>query len=348
MEQKGHCKHGEFNLREGCPDCIQEERERREAEALGEEVPEPEPEPIIVKVRYLSESTGEVIVSGREYAYFSAEPLKVGDVVQVPVRDRVQKAVVTAIDVTESEIADFRFDVKTIPAGSVFPGAQAPPEMEILPAPLNTLRELGQVVEPGLLQVAAEAERLRDFAVARVITTNEDLKPATDDLSIIANAKKLIMEKKAEILAPFKSQVDGINAAFADLLQPLDEADQITREKVKAFREEQQRKAAEAQRIEDEKLKLAQAEMELTGEHTQELGTAVAPPAVPDHTRTGMGTQGFQKVYKWEVTDFAQVPDQYKMIDTGKVTGVVKGSKGTIEIPGIRVWTDEAVRINTR
>ena len=38
-KEKGHCKHGEFDLMEGCPDCIQEERERREAESLGEEIP---------------------------------------------------------------------------------------------------------------------------------------------------------------------------------------------------------------------------------------------------------------------------------------------------------------------
>jgi len=37
-ETKGHCKHGEFDLQTGCPDCIQEERERREA------IPAREPE----------------------------------------------------------------------------------------------------------------------------------------------------------------------------------------------------------------------------------------------------------------------------------------------------------------
>ena len=35
----GHCKHGEFELMKGCPDCIQE---AREVEALEETVPEPE------------------------------------------------------------------------------------------------------------------------------------------------------------------------------------------------------------------------------------------------------------------------------------------------------------------
>ena len=110
----GHCKHGEFDLMKGCPQCVAERKAAEEAaktifetdsisiveEALGE--PEPEPVPIIVKVRYFSETSGEPF--GREYSYFSAEPLKVGDVVEVPMRDRVQKAVVTEIDIPESEI----------------------------------------------------------------------------------------------------------------------------------------------------------------------------------------------------------------------------------------------------
>jgi len=72
--------------------------------------------PQIVKVQYYSETTEEL--SPREYTYYSADPLKVGDIVIVPVRDTTGKAKVSAIDVTESEIAAFRDKVKTIPAGA--------------------------------------------------------------------------------------------------------------------------------------------------------------------------------------------------------------------------------------
>ena len=71
----------------------------------------------IVKVRYFSESTGEM--SAKEYTYFSEDRLEVGDIVLVPVRDATGKARVSAVGVPESEITAFRDKVKTILAGSV-------------------------------------------------------------------------------------------------------------------------------------------------------------------------------------------------------------------------------------
>lgn len=399
-QPKGHCKHGEFILTEGCPQCIAERRaadnivedvdkelerieeelevrEAREAEALGEAVPEPEPELFIVKVQYFSETSGEAF--GREYCYFSLDPLKVGDVVMVPMRDRVQKAVVTEIDIPEAEIESFREQVKTIPSGSIIPNAQAPPEVvqeiettkvelpmaetppvaqvaklfdqetevEILPA-LNTLHEMGHVIEPGLLQAAQNAKRLLEIADARTITKNEDLKPAVDDLAIIGNSKKIILAKKAEILAPFKSQVEAINAAFAELLKPLEEADEINRGKVSAFTTEQNRLAAEAKRIEDEKLKLAKAEMELKGEHTQDLGTVEAPPPPPKLVRTGMATLGGRVNWKYEITDFALLPDEYKLPNKSLLTSFAASTKGTKELPGVRIYSEQGVTVRTR
>lgn len=408
---KGHCKHGEYFLSEGCPLCEAEWKEATEGKQEGEiettevKLPAAETPPVaqvaslfgprqIVKVKYHSETTGEV--SDKEYCYFSEEPLTVGQLIQVPVRDRIQKAIVTAVNVPESEIAAFREKVKTIPAGSIFPGkvetteaaqeegpypqglndgevneegaseteayretlAAIPepkepkeafdegemtpeerasltpgPNVGPIPTALLKLEEANQLVEPGLLQAAQEAERLREFAAARIISTNEDLKPATDDLAVIARVKKAVQAKKDEILQPFKAQVAEISQAFDELLRPLNEADTINRNKIAEFR-----------RIEQDKLALAQREAAAKG---GEFTTELQKP-VPERTRTAMGTQGFQKVYKWEVTDKAAVPDQYKIIDAGKVTGVVRGSKGTIEIPGIRIWTDETVRINTR
>ena len=34
MEDKGHCRHGEFILREGCPECIAERRTAKLAEQV--------------------------------------------------------------------------------------------------------------------------------------------------------------------------------------------------------------------------------------------------------------------------------------------------------------------------
>lgn len=362
-QQKGHCKHGEFILSEGCPECI--------AERLAA------PPVSIVKVRYINRKTGEP--EGGEYSYFTEEPLGIGFRVKAPTQNGFIEAVVTALDIPEAEIAVFKDRVKMIRAGSVMvrpvpegvldniqgrlvvdekesaeagtlvadvvPNKDYKPSKYELGSPAEP-DDLGpfDVVETAVIAIAPkrddkvldlyqEGVKLLKFAQARIISTNEDLKPATDDLAIIAKTKKALEDKKADYIGPIREHLTQVNDAFKELFFPFEEANRITRAKVKEFRE-----------IEQEKLALAQKEATAKGgEFTTELQ---AP--VPDHTRTEMGTQGFQKVHKWEVVDFAAVPDQYKMIDAGKVTGVVKGSKGRIEIPGIRVWTDETVRINTK
>ncbi|MDL2254419.1 hypothetical protein LJC49_10215 [Ruminococcaceae bacterium OttesenSCG-928-I18] len=66
----------------------------------------------IVKVQYRSQKT--MLYSAREYSYFSAIPLKVGDEIMVPVRDSMGAAVVSKVGVPEAEVADFADKMKII------------------------------------------------------------------------------------------------------------------------------------------------------------------------------------------------------------------------------------------
>jgi len=390
----GKCKHGEFELTKGCPQCIAERqaagaevnspesiakriKEAEEAVA-GKEVPR-----LIVKVQYV-DSSG-IPAKGRDYSYFTAEPLAVGDKVQVPVYNRVQAAIVTAIDVPESEIAAFRDKVKTIPAGSkltdqttqavtivgkvedtgsalqpplvsteepIFEEAEPEPVQEegTTPTALVTIEtQVGKPV-PELLQLYQEAASLHRVAKDRVISTNEDLKPATNDLAIIAVCKKAMFARKTEIVEPFKAKLDLVNQAFGDIMFPVMEADRLTRGQVNDFGTEQRRKAAEAQRIEDEKLRLAKEEATLsgTGEHTQELGTAQAPPPVPERTRTDLGTLGGRTNWKAKVVDFALLPDEYKLPNESLLNSHARSTKGERPIPGVEFYDDHVVTMRTR
>jgi hypothetical protein len=114
-----------------------------------------------------------------------------------------------------------------------------------------------------------------------------------------------------------------------------------------AYLAEQARKVAEAKAIEDEKLALAQREAAMKGgEHTQELGTVEIPTEPPKHVRTELGTVGKAKIRKWEVVDKSQVPDEYKILDAGKITRLVKAGIG--HIPGIRIYEDEVITVRTK
>ena len=61
--EKGHCKHGEFDLMEGCPQCMAEKMAEKylaqDGIIPGPKVEEPATEQI-VKVQYYSETTEEL------------------------------------------------------------------------------------------------------------------------------------------------------------------------------------------------------------------------------------------------------------------------------------------------
>ncbi len=189
-----------------------------------------------------------------------------------------------------------------------------------------------------------QAVSLRDFARARVITTNDDLKPANDDLILIRKVKKAMEEKRKEYLKPFQDHVKETNDAYKTLMEPIEEADKLTANKMLAFDAEQKRKIREAEAIEAEKLALAKREAELKGgEITVDLTPVAKPEVVPDRIRTDMGSSGQRDNWKWELLDLNLVPREYLMINAGMLTPIVKASKGKLTIPGIRIYNEPII-----
>ncbi len=382
---KGHCKHGEFILDEGCPQCIAERRAggiRPEWDELEDGLNDEGltlavEKPRIVKVKYYSETTGEL--STREYTYFTADPLKVGDILIVPVRDTTGKAKVSAINVPEAEIANFKDKVKTIPTGSVIePLPQGKPGddwKEIKPlGPLTDTRtaaekvedaapvefDLGQVVDGTtaiiniapesdlvILSLVAEANRLRDYAEKRVIATDADMTLAVDDLSIIAKVKKALIAKKDEYLKPIKAHEDAIKAVFQIILTPVEDADRINREKWTNYRTEQARHRDEAEAINREKLELAKREEVLTGEHTIDLTPVVAPAPVT-RIQTDMGSAGMRDNWTYEVTDFVAQPNEFKVADTAMLNSIAKKYHDQKQVAGVRFINKPILAVNTK
>lgn len=316
----------------------------------------------LVKVQYYSETTGDL--SARSYTYFSEDELKVGDVVIVPVKDTTGRAKVSAVDMPEAEIQAFRDKVRVIPAGSGEPekkvdagpyssqefpdpaagAAQSPADIETVTA-VATIKVKPQD-DPRIVALADEATKLRDFAIARTINTDADCKPATDDLSIIARVKKALTEARAEYVKPIRGYLEDVNAAFTKILAPLDEADKVTRSKILSYRDAQAKRAAQAEQLNREAADLArrQAEFSGTGEFTVDTKPVEAPAPVK-RVSTELGTAGVVRNLTWELVEFSAVPDQYKVLDAGKITKLVKAGGS---ITGIKVIEGETLRVTTR
>ncbi|MFA5672252.1 MAG: hypothetical protein WC922_07345 [Synergistaceae bacterium] len=320
----------------------------------------------IVKVKYYSETTKTY--SEREYSYLSENGLKVGDVITVPVRDTTGKAMVTAINVPESEVAAFKDKLKVIPAAP--PLIQEEPVMsyedylealeEDMESSINTntydpispdnsiaVINIAPADDLVVCNLREEIVKLSNYATFRVIKCDEDLTPATDDLALIARLKKAIKEKQDEYVKPIKSHLDKVQFVFKDLLACLDDIDKTNREKIAAYRAEQMKRQREAEELNRQAAELArrQAEFSGTGEFTVDT-TPVEAPAPVQKVSTNMGTVSTAKVWKWELVDMSQVPEEYKIIDAAKITKVVKA--GLRNIPGVRIYCDETIRVAAR
>lgn len=271
-ETKGKCPHGEFELTEGCPQCIAERRQasiRTEPETL---TPEEELE-------------------------------------QAPFLKQIEEDI----------------------------GAVEPAETAL------TLRTGEDIEAHGYF---IEAQKLLDKAEARVIATIQDIKAATNDLSLISVIKKAMDGKRKEYLEPLKAQTEAIRDTYDYLMAPILEAGKITRNKMLAYDAEVKRIRQEQEEINRKRMEAAEAEMRLKGELSESVNLVEVAPEAPKRVSTEMGTSGVAKVWKFEVIDFALLPDRFKMENATLIGKVVRA--GEREIPGVKIWSEDTLRVKAR
>lgn len=212
--------------------------------------------------------------------------------------------------------------------------------------------ETALVLKPGedieVHSYYQQALKLQQYAEARVITTLEDKKGASDDLVIISELKKAMEAKRKQYLAPLREQTEAINETYKTLMAPVDAANQTTKGKMLEFDKEQERLRQKQEEINQKRLEAAEAEMEIKGELTESVNLVEVVPKVAKTVSTDMGTSGQRDTWKWEVIDFSLVPDEYKIINAGMLTPVVKASKGKIQIPGVRIFNEPTIAVKVR
>lgn len=208
----------------------------------------------------------------------------------------------------------------------------------------------GMVLRPGEDLEARgyfeEARKALKYAERRVISTAEDVKLATDDLSLISRLKKVMENKRKALLDPLKLQSEAIRETYNFLMAPVFEADRITRDKMLAFQQEQDRIRLKQEEINRKRQEAAQEEMELKGELSESVNLVEVIPEPPKQVSTDMGTSGVVKIWKFEVIDFSLLPDRFKMENATLIGKVVRA--GEREIPGVKIWSKDTLRVNAR
>lgn len=189
-----------------------------------------------------------------------------------------------------------------------------------------------------------------------VIRNDKENAFAAEFLKKVKETQKTVTEhfepKKREAYEPYKAILDEIKR-FTDALG---KAEKAVKQKMSAYRAEQERKRreaeAEARRIAEERARKEAeerllAEAEATGDESVldepiEVETYTPPPEKEPEKIDGIS---YVSHWTFEITDVNAIPREYMMPDEKKIRGVVKAMKSYTRIPGVRVYDAGGVRV---
>ena len=205
-------------------------------------------------------------------------------------------------------------------------------------------------LDDAVLKLYAEGKNLQAYAESFTVAGLSDMKRAIEDLSMIANLKKALEERRKEYTTSLNSHLHQINDTFKAMVEPIDIADKLLRGKASAFNKEQQRLKDEAAKAEELIRQATEIQAKLT-QRTGEIFTDIPTVSVPEivvskKVYTSVGDMSTRKNMKWEVVDIALVPDYLKIVDAVKVGKMVRAGIGAIA--GIRIWEEDSLVIKAR
>lgn len=221
---------------------------------------------------------------------------------------------------------------------------------------------------------------------ARVIniTTEETEVVRQEALTIPEQAKAIQVvdaetyTKAGEVLITIKALRKKIDATFDGIIKkaheahkeavnqkkvaeaPLIEAENIIKPALAAYDREQERirreeeeKQREIARKAEEDRRLREAE-QAEKEGKQEEAQAIidepvyVPPVVLERSTPKVSGISMQKVWKFRVVNQALIPREYMIPDQVKIGGVVRATKGSIQIPGVEIYSEDIVKAGAR
>lgn len=208
--------------------------------------------------------------------------------------------------------------------------------------------------------VAKKALTIPEQARAVKVVDSETYSQAGEILVTIKGLRKEIgaafdpiIKKAHEAHKEAKAQKDKAEA-------PLIEAENIIKPALAAYdreqerlrREEEERQREIARKAEEERRlrEAEQAEKEGRNEEAQAIieEPVYVPPVVIEKTTPKVQGISMQKVWKFRVTNEALIPREYMTPDMVKIGGVARATKGSIQIPGVEIYSEDIVKAGVR
>lgn len=215
--------------------------------------------------------------------------------------------------------------------------------------------------EPVILRCLERGEAFKREALALVPASEEDEIVATNLLAVAVTLQKEAESRRVLLVKPLNDHVKKINELFRQVLAPFVEGDAWLRKQLLAYAREKTRlaeaaaAAAERQRRESEAL-LRDAERAEAEGHPgvaegllntavakadAAKGPFVAPPAKT--LVTSMGARTIKKTWTFRVTDLAQIPRGFLLLNEKSVREAIDA--GLREIPGLHIYQEDSLSV---
>lgn len=170
-------------------------------------------------------------------------------------------------------------------------------------------------VEPVRAEAAAQLVQLAEIK----ITSQPGVEAAGKFLQQVKGKAKTLETERTKVTKPLLEAKRTVDGWFKPAKEALNMLEAHLKSAINTYLREQ----------EAARLAALQA-----GDHEGALATE--QPTLP------AGVQQ-RTIWKWRVTDPALVPDEYKVIDSAKVTAQVNEHKGNTAIPGIEAYADTSI-----
>lgn len=186
----------------------------------------------------------------------------------------------------------------------------------------------------------------RELAVASELAVGSaaDEERATQVLGQTKRLKNTLEEQRKFLVGPLNDHIRDINQRFKKLSEPVVAAEDRIKAAIVRYRESfayRAMKDAEREIAVDAREAAAAGDIaRLTDLAAQD---AMIKEAAPSVIRTDTGRMATRTVVKWEVEDAALVPREFMAPNAVLIGQRVRG--GLKEIPGVRIWEEQAVTV---
>jgi len=149
-------------------------------------------------------------------------------------------------------------------------------------------------------------------------------------------------------LLPFQEHIKEVNAVYQVYMEPIEQADKITRNKWTAWKNEQDRLKAEQERINNLRIEAQRAEAALNNGEIKEEIKLVEVIVAPKRTVTDMGTASQKQNWTYEILSFKDLSDDYKLPNTSALNALAKSVKDTRVITGLRIFNNPGMVVRPK